>query len=83
MPSIFSTLLRSHPAALGPNCPFGGETTMFISKFRGWGRPALGVSLSALLIIPSPAFSQPNDDHHRTDTPIVPRHRPDWREPLV
>ena len=43
---------------------------MFISKFRGWGRPALGVSLSALLIIPSPAFGQPNDDHHRTDTPI-------------
>ena len=42
---------------------------MFSSKFREWGRAAVGVSLSALLIIPSPAFSQPGNQH-KTDTPI-------------
>ena len=36
-----------------------------ISKFSEWGRTALGISLSAVLVIPSLAFSQ-----HKTETPI-------------
>jgi len=38
-----------------------------ISKFRQWGRAALGMCLSVLLVMPSPGFSQPN---HKTGTPI-------------
>jgi len=38
-----------------------------ISKFRQWGRSALGMCLSVLLVMPSPGFSQPN---HKTGTPI-------------
>jgi phospholipase C len=38
-----------------------------ISKFRQWGRAALGMCLSVLLVVPSPGFSQPN---HKTGTPI-------------
>ena len=38
-----------------------------ISKFREWGRAALGMCLSSLLVIPSLAFSQANQETH---TPI-------------
>jgi phospholipase C len=43
---------------------------MLIPKFREWSRATLGVCLSTLLVIPNPAFGQPNTDHQKTDTPI-------------